>query len=136
MEKSGTPPTQQWIGGSATMDWWIRNNGLVDPQQWIGGSATMDWWIRNNGLVDQQPDFLQEDLTLSKCFQRFFDDFVIGHMITKRLRYAKNKGDHSLTVGSGNEIISPNIVYAMIFPVDECIGKNKMMLSIWQSVMQ
>ena len=53
---------------------------------------------RNDGLVDQQPDFSQEDLTPTKCFERFFDDFVIGHMIAKTLRYAKNKGDHSFTV--------------------------------------
>ena len=53
---------------------------------------------RNNGWVDQQPDFLQQDLTPTKCFERCFDDFVIGHMITKRLRYANNKGDQSFTV--------------------------------------
>ena len=48
--------------------------------------------------MDQQPDFLQEDLTPTKYFERFFDDFVLGHMITKTLRYAKSKGDHSFTV--------------------------------------
>ena len=58
----------------------------------------VDLHRRNNGLVDQQPYFLHEDLTPTKCFERFFDDFVIGHMITKTLRYAKSKGDHSFTV--------------------------------------
>ena len=52
----------------------------------------------NNGWVDQQPDFLQDELTPTKGFEHFFDDFVIGHMITKSLRYAKSKGDHSFTV--------------------------------------
>ena len=48
--------------------------------------------------MDQRPDFLQEDLTPTKCFERYFDDFVICHMITETLRYAKSKGDHSFSV--------------------------------------
>ena len=58
----------------------------------------VDLHRRNDGLVDQQPDFLQDELTPTKYFERCFNDFVIGHMITKTLRYAKSKGDHSFTV--------------------------------------
>ena len=64
------------------------------PRVW----RKVDLHRRNSGLVDQQPDFLQEDLTPTKCFERFFDDFVIGHKITKALRYPKSKDNHSFTV--------------------------------------
>ena len=40
---------------------------------------------RDNGWVDQQPDFLQDELTPTKYFERCFNDFVIGHRVIKAL---------------------------------------------------
>ena len=48
--------------------------------------------------MENQPELLQEDMTPTRCFERFFDDIVIGHIVTEILCYAKGKGDHSFTI--------------------------------------
>ncbi|KAK3764799.1 hypothetical protein RRG08_016826 [Elysia crispata] len=88
---------------------------------------------RENEWVENQPELLQEDTTPTKCFERFFDDIVIGHIVTETLCYAKRKGDHSFTI----DPIEMRAFLAILFISgynDACIGNNKMMLSILPSV--
>ena len=41
------------------------------------------------------PDFLEEDLLPTQCFERFFNDDVIKLLVNDTERYVRNdKGDH------------------------------------------
>ena len=48
--------------------------------------------------IDSRPAFLDEDLSPTKCFERFFDDLVIEYMVAETIIYAKAKGDNNFSL--------------------------------------
>ena len=56
--------------------------------------------VRDWPWTEHTPEFLSEDLSPTKSFDRFFDDEVVNFIIEQTVSYVKSKGDHMFTIAT------------------------------------